>query len=178
MSKMLDNMKEEAVEVAAKLVAAREKAATANALVESLERENRALNSAIDILSGNEPKTPAPVEPQIDRTAILQAIAALQPDTVSGGDDVRAKRLEGVMPKHDIVFHAPEGWTKGVLNGEEILLEPGMTVMKNSFGEEVIAKIGTVFAPMSEPLVPEKHAELLPPIEGYENFSPEDLLDG
>jgi hypothetical protein len=94
------------------------------------------------------------------------------------GDDVRAKRLEGVMPKHDIVFHAPEGWTKGVLNGEEILLEPGMTVMKNSFGEEVIAKIGTVFAPMSEPLVPEKHAELLPPIEGYENFSPEDLLDG
>jgi hypothetical protein len=169
MSKMLDNMKEEAVEVAAKLVSAREKAAMANALVETLERENRALNSAINILSGTEPQTPAPASLE----TIKAALASL-----GNTDDIKAKALVNVKPQHDIVFHAPEGWTKGVLNGEEILLEPGMCVTKNSFGEDVIAKAGTVFAPMSEPVVPDSHT-LLPPIDDVEGFgSAEDLLDG
>ena len=83
-----------------------------------------------------------------------------------------------MKPQHDIVFNAPEGWTKGILNGEEILLEPGMAVMRNSFCEEVIAKRGTVFLPMSEPVVPEGNS-LLPPIDGIEDFdSPESHLDG
>ena len=83
-----------------------------------------------------------------------------------------------MKPKADIVFNAPEGWTKGTLNGEEILLEPGMAVMKNSFGEEVIAKIGTVFAPMNERTKPEGLGPLLPPLESDDFMSDAELLDG
>lgn len=177
MSKMQDSMQAELDDLRTKLVGAREKAAVANNNVAAMEREERALQAALDILSGNEPKTPAPVEPQITREVVLAALESVN-KTAAEQQGIKAKSLVGVKPEHEIVFHAPEGWTKGTLNGEEILLEPGMCVMKNSFGEEVIAKIGTVFPRMAEPVVPQGGSGL-PPISGdYEVFSDAELLDG
>ena len=183
MSKMLDSMSEELGNVQFKLSAAREKAATANALVTALEREERALQSAIDILAGNEPK-PAP-EPTLDRETIIRALGTLAP-SVAAQHALSAEASEqggagplGLKPKAEIRFDLPEGWTRGALNGEEILLEPGMVVGKNSFGEEVIVPRGTTFAPMEEPVKPASIAPLLPPIADEEGFdSIESQLDG
>ena len=146
-----------------------------------LQKEQRGLQAALDIMDGKE--QPAPADDT--RQRVLDALARLAPDAAAA-HALSAEPSEqggagplGLKPKTDIVFNAPEDWTKGTLNGEEILLEPGMAVMKNSFGEEVIAKIGTVFAPMNEPAKPDGHSELLPPLEGISNFdSPEDMLDG
>lgn len=183
MSKMLENMREEMDDVQARLVTAREKANSANEVVAALAREERALQAALDVLTGNEPKTPVVADPA--RQTILDALARLAPGIAESAAVAATPSEPGgkgplrLMPKSDIVFNAPEGWTKGILNGEEILLEPGMAVMKNSFGEEVIAKVGTVFAPMTEPVVPEAHAEILPPIADHEEFdSVEEMLDG
>jgi len=177
MSKMLDSMSEELGDVQFKLGAAREKAATANTLVETLEREERALQAALDILTGKA-QVPASVEPTIPRELVIAALQGLGASAV-GADDIRAKRLEGVKPQHDITFNLPEGWTQGVLNGETIPLEPGFEIGTNSFGEQCIVKKGIVHTPMAEPVVPENQGLGLPPItEDYENFSDAELLDG
>jgi hypothetical protein len=64
------------------------------------------------------------------------------------------------------------------LNGEAIVLEPGMRVGKNSFGEEVIVPIDSVDPPlMAEPAIPSGHANILAPVSDGEKFgAPEDLL--
>ena len=182
MSKMQDSMQAELDDLRTKLVGAREKAAVANNNVAAMEREERALQAALDILSGKEPSPePAPIDAELLKTlcaALPFTSVAEAQRAAKNTDDIKAKALVNVKPEHEIVFHAPEGWTEGTLNGEKILLEPGTCVMKNSFGEEVIAKIGTVFPRMTEPVVPQG-GSVLPPITGdYETFSDAELLDG
>jgi len=169
-------MEQDLAEVSEEVLRAQGEADVANARLSRLQKEQRGLQAALDIMDGKETPAPEPTVPRETILAALQALGGSHP--VTGADDIKAKPLVNVKPQHDIVFNAPEGWTKGILNGEEILLEPGMAVMRNSFGEEVIAKRGTVFLPMSEPVVPEGNS-LLPPIDGIEDFdSPESHLDG
>jgi hypothetical protein len=175
-------MESDLAEVTAEVTRAQGEADAANERLARLQKEQRGLQTALDIMNGVE--SPAP-EPALDRKAILDALAAMAP-TAAAAHAINAAPSEqggagplGLKPKADIVFNAPEGWTKGVLNGEEILLEPGMAVMKNSFGEEVIAKIGTVFTPMNEPVRPDVQAPILPPLTTDEEFmSDAELLDG
>jgi hypothetical protein len=64
------------------------------------------------------------------------------------------------------------------LNGEEIILEPGMRVGHNSYGEEVLLPEGTPDPPlMPEPFVPLKGSISLPPITDADRFDdPKDML--
>lgn len=184
--KLQENMQAELLTLKADLCAARESAELHNSRVSTLEREERALEAALAILAGREIiASEGYPGPPMDRAVILAALSKMAP-SVAAVNAANAEPSEqggagplGLKPKTEIKFDLPEGWTKSTLNGEEILLEPGMTVMKNSFGEEVIAKVGTKFASMAEPVKPEGHADLLPPIAEQEGFdSPEEMLDG
>ena len=173
-------MEQDLAEVTAEVTRAQSEADAANERLARLHKEQRGLQAALDIMDGRE--QPAPADDT--RQRVLDALARLAP-TAAAAHAINAEPSEqggagplGLKPKADIVFNAPEGWTKGTLNGEEILLEPGMAVMKNSFGEEVIAKIGTVFAPMNEPTKPEGLGPLLPPLESDDFMSDAELLDG
>lgn len=175
-------VEQDLADVTAEVAIAQESADRANERLARVQKEQRGLQTALDIMDGVE--RPAP-EPTLDRQAILSALASMAP-TAAAAHAINAAPSEqggvgplGLKPKADITFNLPEGWTKGMLNGEEILLEPGMAVTKNSFGEEVIAKIGTVFARMDEPVRPEAQTTILPPLTSNDEFmSDAELLDG
>jgi hypothetical protein len=72
------------------------------------------------------------------------------------------------------------------INGEEVVLEPGFHVEKNSFGEDCIVPDGVKYAPAAEPAAtPDTNLRLgqaaipLPAITSGEQFdSPEDIISG
>lgn len=174
-----ERMEYDLAEVTDEVVRAQSEADSANERLARLQKEQLGLQAALDIMDG---KQPAPADDT--RQRVIDALARLAPPCSDGSALMACAAAAvgagplGLKPKADIVFNAPEGWTKGTLNGEEILLEPGMAVMKNSFNEEVIAKIGTVFMPMNEPTKPEGLGPLLPPLESDDFMSDAELLDG
>ena len=105
----------------------------------------------------------APSEPT--RQAIIEALSRISPEAVANlatpSEQGGAGPL-GLKPKAEIKFDLPDGYTRGVIKSvidgkeisEDVILEPGMVVGKNSFGEDVIMPAGAKAIPMAEPAKP------------------------
>ena len=148
LSEMTTEMAANLVEIRQELNRAQADADQANLRVEELAKQERALQAALDILEGKQPS--APVAQPLRISPVGQLFRPTMPPD---------SRL-------------------ATLNGEAIVLEPGMRVGKNSFGEEVIVPIDSVDPPlMAEPAIPSGHANILAPVSDGEKFgAPEDLL--
>jgi hypothetical protein len=139
--------------------AAQGEADKANQRLADLQRDARAMQAALDVMDGKEPQpAPAPQAPAI--------MFPLQ------GQDARSV----FVPFPTL----PTGLQYATLNGEAVLLEPGMRIGKNSFGEEVLVPADSVDPPlMAEPLKPENHvvASILPPLKTSDTFGSQDPND-
>jgi hypothetical protein len=148
-------LKEMTLEMATKLVEirqelnrAQEEADQANLRVAELETQERALQAALDMLEG---KAPVPVIPPY---------------------------VPNFAPATPLRPKIAPGSGLAMLNGDAVILEPGMRLGKNSFGEQVIVPIDSVDPPlMAEPSAPMASTNILAPIADGDKFgAPEDLL--
>jgi hypothetical protein len=133
---------------------------TANERLADLQRQARAMQAALDVMDGIEPATTPSgvVIPPVARTVLFP---------LQGAD---ARMVPPPMPV------APTGLQYAKLNGIDILLEPGMRVGKNAFGEDVIVPTNSIDPPlMAEPVKPESTlAAILPPIGKSDTFGSQD----
>jgi hypothetical protein len=150
---MLQDMKESMasnlIDIRQELNRAQEEADEATKRVEDLERQESALQSALDILEGRTPTAaPAPKIPQY------------------------------TTGQHSVIQMPSIQGEKVTLNGEEIILEPGMRIGKNSYGEDVLMPDGVPDPPLlGEPIVPLRNSVNLPPITSDDKFDdPKDML--
>ena len=150
---MLQDMKESMasnlIDIRQELNRAQEEADEATKRVDDLERQESALQSALDILEGRTPTaTPAPKIPQY------------------------------TTGQHSVIQMPSIQGAKVTLNGEEIILEPGMRIGKNSYGEDVLMPDGVPDPPLlGEPIVPLRNSVNLPPITSDDKFDdPKDML--
>jgi len=153
MQEMILEMKQRLEGLRVELNKAQAEADAKNIYVEELERQQSALQSALDILEGRAPvNTPAPTITDANPRVGAKVIQMFQTPSLPG--------------------------KKVTLNGEEIILEPGMRVGKNSYGEEVLLPEGTPDPPlMDEPFVPLKGSVSLPPVTDADKFDdPKDML--
>lgn len=147
---------------------ARGEAETANKRVSDYEREQQALQAAIDILNGTGPVIPQYVPPfNVGVKDQLERVLA-------GGIGNR----EAVKVDEQAEVPSVPGAVK--LGDEWVVLEPGMKIGKNIYGEDVIVPEGTpdpkAFAP--PPTKPVNHAIPMLPTFSGESFSsdPNDIL--
>ena len=153
---MLQDMKESMasnlIDIRQELNRAQEEADEATKRVEDLERQESALQSALDILEGRTP-TAAPV-------------STFKPGKVGGTQMAEVIQMPSLPGQ------------KVTLNGEEIILEPGMRIGKNSYGEDVLMPEGVPDPPLlGEPIVPLRNSVNLPPITDADKFDdPKDML--
>ena len=139
--------------VTLKLERAREKAETVNAAVQELERQQYALQRAMDVLEGKGPVIPQ-YKPDFDLGG---------PPNIFPGQD---------PPLSDVIHTKPVPLPPNtvLLNGEPVVLEPGWKVGKNDLGEEVLVPDlpTTAGGDLSRPVAPPR---ILPPIGGDEGFA-------
>lgn len=156
MQEMILEMKQRLEGLRVELNKAQAEADAKNIYVEELERQQSALQSALDILEGRAPTAaPAP--------SVLASALQIPKPGIERGAVIQMPSLQG---------------KKVTLNGDEIILEPGMRVGHNSYGEEVLLPEGTPDPPlMAEPFVPLKGSVSLPPITDADRFDdPKDML--
>jgi len=152
MSLIRKSLEEQQEMIATELVRAREEASTANERVARLEREHRALSSAIDIMDGKEPE---PIAQKFEFPSI---------------PPVHVPRPSAWTP----ATPPPDGAKYVEFNGERILLEPGWRVGKNSFGEDVLLPEGAPDPePMPEPVIPMAPPPLIPMLGSGDSFAPD-----
>lgn len=122
------------------------------AAVSELEREEMALQSALDILG--------------EKTIFRQkAEGMVKPTGKAPTGPWSADLGRGTETRTEVV------------DGIEYVIEPGYELSKNSFGEISILPVGTKATPMAEPTKPDNKALILPPVSVDESFSaPEDQL--
>ena len=125
-----------------KLERAREKAETVNAAVQELERQQYALQSALDVLEFR-----GPVVPQDN------------PDFGPGGPP-------NILPAIAPAAKLPPNTV--LLNGEPVVLEQGWTVGKTEQGEEVLVPPVLPRSDQSRPVAP---PVILPPIGSDDGFA-------
>ena len=146
-------MTEDLKRVQEKLATAREKYIAAKAKMEELGKQEHALQTALEIMTG-EPRdtiyTPVP-EPYASRSIATRDV----------GREVR----EHGQAKIEVV------------DGVEYVIEPGYELTKNSFGEISILPIGAQVTPMAEPTKPVSttHGVVLPATNETLD-RPEDML--
>jgi hypothetical protein len=122
------------------------------AKVAELERQEMALQSALDILEGKSVFRQM-AEGTIKPTGKFPA--GPRSADLGRGTESRIETVEGI----------------------EYVIEPGFELSKNSFGEISILPVGTKMEPMAEPTKPVNVALVLPPVSAGEGFgSPEDQL--
>ena len=139
MKDLKTQMQEDLTSVTGKLEKARAKAEDANSRVQILERQQVALQSALDIMEGKGP--------------VIQQYKPGYPSWTPQTFDI------GGPP------NITSGEKYVAFNGETILLEPGFRVGKNSFGEDVLLPENMPDPePLPEPTVPIAPPPILPPI--------------
>ena len=142
MKDLKTQMQEDLTSVTGKLEKARAKAEDANSRVQILERQQVALQSALDIMEGKGPVVQQ-YKPFLDASEMAR--------TIYRGPDPTTISQPG------------EKYTD--FNGELIILEPGMRIGKNSFGEDVLLPENMPDPePLPEPTVPIAPPSILPPI--------------
>lgn len=142
MKDLKTQMQEDLTSVTGKLEKARAKAEDANSRVQILERQQVALQSALDIMEGKGPVVQQ-YKPFLDASEMARTIyRGPDPTTISQPGEKYAD-----------------------FNGELIILEPGMRIGKNSFGEDVLLPENMPDPePLPEPTVPIAPPSILPPI--------------
>lgn len=146
--KMKEQMAADVIQVRLALMEARLRLNAATDKVAELEREELALQAALDVLEG--------------KAHIGVAVS---------------KRIDQIHEKlvaKEIEF-SPEC---AIINGEPVVLEQGLRVGKNSFGEDCLLPVeaGDPIQ-MAEPTKPDNKALILPPVSADESFSaPESQL--
>ena len=139
-----------------KLDRAREKAESANTRVTELERQQAALQSALDIMEGR--SNPSTISLPMGYTLLPYSPAPLLRD-----EPATWQPTAGAEPAGMVDF-----------NRDKILLEKGFRVGKNSFGEDVLLPENMPDPePMSEPTRPTAPPSILPPIGQDEGFASE-----
>jgi len=148
MSSFREQTEENLISTTQEIARAQSEADAANERLANLQRQARAMQAALDVMDGKE--APAPI------------IFPMQ------GSDARF--VSSPLPT------PPAGAQYAKLNGEDILLEPGTRIGKNSFNEDVIVPIDSVDPPlMQEPAVLEtRSANILPPLRSSDTFGSDD----
>ena len=161
MSSFREQTEENLKTVLAEIERAQYNAGLANAYLADLQREARAMQAALDVMDGKELQAPVPLNPSI--------MFPLQ------GADAKVMTTGQWAPTT-----APAPPTAPVmLNGFPIILESGMRVGKNAFGEDVIVPENSIDPPlMAEPTKPGPTSSILPPINANDTFGtdPQELF--
>jgi hypothetical protein len=150
--KMKEQMTAELVSVRTELDRARVEMVAATARTAELERQELALQSALDILDGK------------------NSSVTFQPSVVGSG-------IPGDMYTKNVSPIPQNGPRNEVVDGVEYEIPEGFEIGRNSFGEISIVPVGTVMPAMAEPTKPAPVADLLPLLDTQAGFDkPEDLL--
>jgi len=163
--KMKEQMTAELVNVRTELDRARVEMVAATARKAELERQELALQSALDILDGK------------------NSSVSFQPSAVGSGTQI-AQSMKNVspfslIPQNESRVETPAfpGAHIETVDGIDYVIEPGFELGRNSFGEPAILPIGTVMPAMAEPTKPAPVADLLPLLDTQAGFDkPEDLF--
>jgi hypothetical protein len=148
-------MQNELDSVTVKLLKAQDKAAVANRRVQELERQQVALQSALDIMEGKGP--------------VIQQYKPFDPAIAITGAKWGPSRTLDFGTATEM---AQDNYVE--FNGDRILLEPGFRVGKNSFGEDVLLPENMPDPePLPEPTVPIAPPSILPPIGQDAGFASE-----
>jgi hypothetical protein len=110
-------------------------------LVNDKTKERDSLQAALDALEGRTPPPPIIVPSVFSQAQSLETQVATSPTPHPRDKDWKpGKPIPGQVVQID---------------GEDVILEPGMKVVKNSFGEDCIVPEDTPqFVPMEEPVAP------------------------
>ena len=112
-------------------------------------------------------------EQSTELVRLRKALAALEGKPETKFPDLLAPQLAPMT-----VLQAPQNGNKAILRGEEVLLEPGYKVGKNSFGEDCLVPLDAADYPtMAEPTkpAPTTHGVVLPATNETLD-RPEDML--